>query len=234
LRHLRSGRHDLFEGVQVKTEVPVKQSKPELFEFDLPDDRLRHYLSKPAIAIDTETRGLNIYRDRLCLVQLSDEEGLVSLVKFPDRKKLPTTSATNLKKLLEAPSVLKLFHYARFDVSVLKHYLDIDVAPIWCTKIASKLVRTYTDQHSLKYLTRELLGIELDKTDQMSDWAKPDLSESQLEYAANDVRYLNAIYEKLKGLLEREGRLHLAEHLYKVLPTICELDRFGYNNIFDH
>ena len=147
----------------------IAKHKPDLFQSDLPKERLDAYLKKSVIAVDTETRGLMITRDRLCLIQMSDDEGVVSIVRYTSAEDAP-----NLRKLLESPSVLKLFHYARFDVAVLKHWLMLWVNPIWCTKIASKLVRTYTDRHSLKDLTHELLGIELDKANQTSDWAKAD------------------------------------------------------------
>lgn len=212
----------------------MKQQKPDVYEFDLPQERLAHYLTKKVVAVDTETRGLNIHRDRLCLIQICDDEGVVSFVHYPDRAKLPYTGDSNLKKLFEAPDVMKLFHFARFDVSILKWYMGIDVQPVWCTKIASKLVRTYTDRHSLKYLVAELLGFELDKTDQMSDWARDDLSDSQLEYAANDVRVLIPIQEKLIKTLKREGRLELAEKLFKVIPIVCEADRLDFRDIFEH
>ncbi len=216
------------------TEVLVKQGVPEVFDFDIPDERLNHYLKKSCVAVDTETRGLNLRRDRLCLVQICDEDGLVSFVRFRDRHKLPYTGDSNLKKLFTAPNVMKLFHFARFDVSVMKYYLDIDVNPIWCTKIASKLVRTYTDKHSLKYLVAELLEIQLDKTDQMSDWAKDDLTDSQLEYAANDVRVLIPVQKKLEAILQREGRSDIAKRLFQTLPLVCELDQMGFKDIFEH
>lgn len=216
------------------TEALVKQKKLQVFDFDIPESVLEHYLTKDCIAVDTETRGLIIPRDRLCLVQISDDEGLVTFVKFQDPASLPTKKETNLKKLFEAESVTKLFHFARFDVAVMKHYLDIDINPIWCTKIASKLVRTYTDKHSLKYLVSELLGKELDKSNQTSDWARSDLTEAQLEYAANDVLVLPPLKKKLTEILEREDRLELAEKLFKTLPTICELDLKGFAGIFEH
>lgn len=212
----------------------MKQRKPDVFDFDLPEERLNHYLKKSVIAVDTETRGLNLRRDRLCLVQICDDEGVVSFVRYRDRNQLPFSGDTNLKKLFTAPQVMKLFHYARFDVGVMKYYLGIDINPIWCTKIASKLVRTYTDKHSLKYLVAELLEIELDKSDQMSDWAKDDLTDSQLEYAANDVRVLIPIQRKLESILEREGRLELAKRLFATLPLVCEMDQLGFTNIFEH
>ncbi len=218
----------------MSAEVLVQQRKPEVFDYDLSDNRLHHYLTKPFVAVDTETRGLLVRRDRLCLVQICDEDGVVSFVRFPDRMRLPTAENTNLKKLFESPQVTKVFHYARFDVGVMKYYMNININPIWCTKIASKLVRTYTDRHGLKDLVRELLGIELDKSDQMSDWARDDLSDSQLEYAANDVRVLIPMYRKLQILLEREGRLELAHKLFAALPVVCEIDLGGWVNIFEH
>ena len=215
-------------------ETLVQQRKPEVFDYDLPKERLEHYLTKTCLAVDTETRGLIIRRDRLCLIQMCDDEGIVSFVRFPDRKRLPSNEQSNLKKLMESKDVTKLFHFARFDVAVLKYYLGIQIQPFYCTKIASKLVRTYTDRHSLKDLVRELLGIELDKSDQTSDWARTDLSDSQLEYAANDVRVLIPIYKKLQLMLEREGRGELAQRLFAALPTVCDLDLGGWSNIFEH
>ena len=212
----------------MKLEALFKTRKPDLYETDLPRERFEHYLKKPVIAVDTETRGLNVYRDRLCLVQICDEEGIVSLVRHRGKP------APLVKELFEAKSPIKLFHYARFDVAVLKHNLDTDVSPIWCTKVASKLVRTYTDRHSLKDLGRELLGLEMDKTDQSSDWAKDDLTESQLEYAANDVRVLIPIYNHIRSVLLREERLALAERLFAFLPVVAELDLGGFRDIFEH
>jgi ribonuclease D len=208
---------------------PMAQLKPELFHGDLPDHRVEQYLKKSMIAIDTETRGLIIPRDRLCLIQLCDDEGVVSLVRYEN-----AAAAPNLRRLLIDQNVTKLFHYARFDVAVMKHWLGEWTGPIWCTKIASKLVRTYTDRHSLKELCREQLGREMDKADQTSDWAKEDLTESQMEYAANDVRYLHALQRQMKALLEREGRLHIAEKMFAFLPTVCELDLMGFSNMFEH
>jgi len=225
-----AGKKDFTLG----SEVLVKQMKPDVYDFDIPEERLNHYLKKSVVAVDTETRGLILRRDRLCLVQICDDEGVVSFVRFRDRHQLPYNGDSNLKKLFTAPNITKLFHYARFDVTVMRYYLGIDINPIWCTKIASKLVRTYTDRHSLKYLVAEMLEIELDKSDQTSDWAKDDLTDSQLEYAANDVRVLIPIQKKLKLILEREGRLELAERLFATLPLVCELDQLGFVNIFEH
>ncbi len=212
----------------------VPHRKVELFENDISDERLQHYLSKSVVAIDTETRGLIIRRDRLCLIQICDDEGVVSFVRYKTAEDLDPKLMSNVKKLCQAQNVLKLFHFARFDVAVLKYYLNIEVSPFFCTKIGSKLVRTYTDKHGLKDLVRELLGIELDKSNQTSDWAQPDLTDEQIEYAANDVRMLLPLYTKVLAMLEREKRLELAQKLYLALPTICELDILGWNGIFEH
>jgi ribonuclease D len=217
------------ETLHLKTDVSVEKKRFDVFDGDLSEERLQHYMKKPVLAIDTETRGLNIHRDRLCLVQMCDAEGVLSIVKIKKG-----TDADNLRKLMASKNVVKLFHFARFDVAVMKHYLQVDVAPIWCTKIASKLVRTYTDRHSLKDVTRELMGIELDKTDQSSDWARDDLSESQMEYAANDVRNLIEIQRKLKMMLDREGLTDLAQKLFDFLPTVAQLDLGGWQNVFEH
>lgn len=212
----------------LKTEIPIQHKKPQLFNGDLPDELLKQYLAAGVVAIDTETRGLQLLRDRLCLVQICDGSGTVSFVRYTGEP------APNVVKLCSDPGVLKLFHYGRFDVSVLKHYMNVDTNPLFCTKIASKLVRTYTDRHSLKDLCKELLSLEMDKSDQTSDWAREDLSESQIEYAANDVRVLIPIYEKMKVLLARENLTDLAERLFKFLPTQCELDRRSWKDIFEH
>jgi ribonuclease D len=214
--------------------TPIQEKKLNIFDEDISDDMLKHYLTQEFITVDTETRGLNVRRDRLCMVQIADQDGTISLIRFTDRSKLPVTGQTKLRKLLEAPNVLKVLHFARFDLNVLKYYLAAQVKPIWCTKIASKLVRTYTDRHSLKDLARELLGMEMDKSDQSSDWAREDLSESQLQYAANDVRLLVPIYLKMKTLIEREGLTELAHRLFGFVEVICELDFRGWNNVFEH
>lgn len=184
------------------------------------------------IAVDTETMGLVPARDRLCLVQLSNGDGEAHLVHFPDRH----YDAPNLTRLLSDPGRLKLFHFARFDLAVLRHWLGIDCRPVWCTKIASKLARTYTDRHGLKDLCRELLGIDLPKEKQSSDWGAAELDEAQLAYAANDVLYLHRLREILAAMLEREGRRHLAEACFTFLPVRAELDLLGYaeTDIFAH
>jgi len=203
----------------------------EICDRDLTPDLLARYQQASVIACDTETMGLQPLRDRLCLVQLSDPEGYVSVVRIQQGQ----TEAPNLKQLLEATNVLKLFHFARFDLATLKHYLGIDVAPVFCTKIASKLSRTYSSRHGLKELVKELEGIELDKTAQSSDWGNAmHLSDEQLRYAANDVRYLHSIHATLEAMLKREGRWDLAQDCFTCLPTFATLDLLQYGSIFEH
>ncbi|HMR30964.1 MAG TPA: ribonuclease H-like domain-containing protein [Geminicoccaceae bacterium] len=184
------------------------------------------------IAVDTETMGLNPARDRLCVVQLSDGDGTAHLVRFAPG----VYDAPNLSALLADPGRLKIFHYARFDVAVLRRFLGIAVQPVYCTKIASRLVRTYTDRHGLKDLVREVLGIDLSKAEQTSDWGAPQLSEPQLRYAATDVLHLHALKARLDAMLEREGRTALAEACFGFLPTRAELDLAGWPDldIFAH
>ena len=186
----------------------------------------------PSVAVDTETLGLNVNRDRLCLVQLSAGDGSAHLVQFDG----DNYAAPNLKALLTDPSVLKIFHYARFDIAVLEKNLGVVTAPIYCTKIASKLVRTYTDRHGLKDLVGELVGIELSKQQQSSDWAAGELSQQQLAYAASDVLHLHAVKAKLDAMLARDGRQAYAEAAFGFLPTRAKLDLagFGEDDIFSH
>ena len=198
---------------------------------DLPASLLEHYLQADAIACDTETMGLLPQRDRLCLVQLCNPAGFVAVVRI----ELGQQEAPNLKKLLETPRILKIFHFARFDLATLRHHLAIQVNPVFCTKIASKLSRTYSPRHGLKDLVKELEGIELDKTAQSSDWGNAmNLSVEQLSYAANDVRYLNTLRLKLTEMLKREGRWQLAQDCFACLPTFVSLDLLQYNNILEH
>lgn len=184
------------------------------------------------VAIDTETMGLNPHRDRLCLVQLSSGDGTAHLVKFDGK----SYEAPNLKALLTDPKILKIFHFARFDVAVLEHYLGVTTSPIYCTKIASKLARTYTDRHGLKDLVGEILGIELSKQQQSSDWGAAELSDSQRSYAANDVLHLHAIKARLDEMLARVGRQDLAKTAFGFLPTRAKLDLLGFedDDIFAH
>ena len=184
-----------------------------------------------SVAIDSETMGLNPHRDRLCLVQLSSGDGSAHLVQLiPESLGGQGYAAPNLKKLLADPAVTKLFHFARFDVAALYRYLGVTVAPVLCTKIAAKLVRTFTDRHGLKDLCKELLGVDLSKQQQTSDWGAPDLSPDQLAYAASDVLHLHALWAKLEGLLKREGRLDLAEACFRFLPARGKLDLLGYED----
>ncbi|MCA1515313.1 ribonuclease D [Bradyrhizobium sp. NBAIM01] len=195
---------------------------------DLPD--LSRYTG--AVAIDTETMGLNPHRDRLCVVQLSPGDGSADVVQIPKGH----TDAPNLKALLANPGVTKIFHFARFDVAVLYQTFGIMTGPIYCTKIASRLTRTYTDRHGLKDLVREVLNIDLSKQQQSSDWGSDSLSEPQLAYAASDVLHLHALRERLDAMLVREGRSHLAQACFDFLPTRALLDLQGWaeEDIFAH
>ena len=195
---------------------------------DLPDD----ITFTGSVAIDTETQGLNPLRDRLCLVQLSSGDGSAHLVQIR-KDSLP---GPNLKQLCSDSGIKKIFHFARFDVAVLSHYLGIDITNIYCTKIASKLVRTYTDRHGLKDLCSELLSVELSKQQQSSDWAAETLSASQQKYAASDVLYLHDLKSKLDAMLERENRAELAQACFDFLPTRADLDLKGWDelDIFAH
>jgi ribonuclease D len=183
-------------------------------------------------AVDTEAMGLHPARDRLCVVQLSAGDGTVDLVRIAQGQ----GSAPNLEKLFTDPTITKIFHFARFDVAMLRHALGVAVAPLWCTKIASRLVRTYTDRHGLKDLIREVLGFEISKQQQSSDWGAPELSEAQIEYAASDVLHLHAVKEALEARLRREGRLALAEACFRFIPIRAELDLLGFDDedIFAH
>ncbi len=184
------------------------------------------------MAIDTETLGLNPHRDRLCVVQLSPGDGSADVVQI----RAGQTEAPNLKRLLADPAILKIFHYARFDIAVLSNAFGVMPAPIYCTKIASRLTRTYTDRHGLKDLVRELLGVDLSKQQQSSDWGAETLSEPQVAYAASDVLHLHALKEKLDALLAREGRTDLAEACFRFLPDRARLDLLGWpeEDIFAH
>lgn len=198
---------------------------------DIPDLVLSGYLQGDAIAVDTETMGLLPMRDRLCLVQLCDSQGKVTAIRIAKGQ----TDAPNLKQLMEATSVEKVFHFARFDVAMLRHHLGIQVAPIFCTKLASKLARTYTPRHGLKEVVQELEKVELDKSAQSSDWGNPvNLSDEQLRYAANDVRYLLSVQKKLMEMLKREERWELAQQCFQCLPVIVSLDLLQYKDIFEH
>ncbi len=195
---------------------------------DLPDD----VDLGASIAIDSETMGLNPHRDRLCVVQLSAGDGDAHLVKFDGK----TYDAPNLVRQLGDPDRLKLFHFGRFDIAVLQHYLGVTCAPVYCTKIASRLIRTYTDRHGLKNLCQELIGVDLSKQQQSSDWGAAELTAAQQEYAASDVLYLHRLKEILDDMLAREGRTEIAQKCFDFLPARAELDLIGWDDtdIFAH
>lgn len=200
-----------------------------LHKTDLPDG----LTLGPVVAIDTETMGLDPRRDRLCLVQLTDGGGDVHLVQIA----LGQTRAANLERLLADPQTLKLFHFGRFDIAALKNAFGVTTAPVWCTKIASRLVRTFTDRHGLKYLLSELVGVDISKQQQTSDWGAESLTEAQRDYAASDVIHLHALKAELEKRLQREARMDLAQRLFDFLPTRAELDLLGWdepNDIFQH
>lgn len=198
-----------------------------LHKNDLPDDL---DLGK-VVAIDTETMGLNSNRDRLCLVQISSGDGVAHLVQMLDK----SYDAPNLKKLIADPEVKKLFHFARFDVGIMKKSLGVDCPNVYCTKIASRFARTYTDKHSLRHLCRELIGIDLNKQYQSSDWGAEELSTEQMNYAASDVYYLHKLKVKLDAMLVRENRMELAQSCFDFLGTRTELDLRGwFYDIFEH
>ncbi len=180
-----------------------------------------------SVAIDTETMGLNPARDRLCLIQLSAGDGSAHLVQFAPGQ----YDAPNLKAMLSDRSIEKIYHFARFDIASIKAYLDVDATPVYCTKIASRLARTFTDRHSLKELCRELLGIEMSKQQQSSDWGNVKLTDEQLAYAASDVLHLHKIKDKLNIMLEREGRTHLAKAAFEFLPSRSALDLGGWADV---
>ncbi len=185
-----------------------------------------------SVAIDTETMGLDTHRDRLCVVQLSPGDGSADVVQIaPGQNKAP-----NIEKLLADPSVLKIFHFARFDLGSLAHAFGVMASPVYCTKIASRLVRTYTDKHGLKDLTRELLGVDLSKQQQLSDWGADELTDAQVAYAATDVLHLHALREKLDAMLARENRTELAAACFRFLPDRARLDLTGWaaEDIFSH
>jgi ribonuclease D len=202
----------------------------QICDRDLDDELTAKYLAAESIGVDTETMGLNYVRDRLCLVQLFSP-GNLSVIRIAKGQ----TTAPNLKRVMEASAVTKIFHYARFDVAQLRNRLGIETNPIFCTKIASKLIRTYSSRHGLKELVYQLEGVELDKSAQSSDWGDAEnLTPEQLRYAANDVRYLISMRQKLITKLQREDRWQLAQDCFKALPTIVSLDLLQYEDIFSH
>ena len=194
-----------------------------LYQNDLPDG----LDLGPVVAIDCETMGLNPHRDRLCLIQMSGGDGNCHLVQIQKGQ----TAAPNLVAMLEDPAVLKLFHFGRFDIAALYHTFGATTAPVYCTKIAAKMVRTFTDRHGLKNLLQELLGVDISKHQQQSDWGAASLTDAQLDYAATDVLYLHALRDKLDATLEREGRAELAQACFDFLPTRAKLDIAGWPDI---
>jgi ribonuclease D len=212
---------------------------PEIAQGDLSEEQLNHYLKQKEVAVDTETMGLNPLRDRLCVVQLCDRERRAVLVQIPPTPGRlaplsPAVGAPRLKRLLEDPGILKILHFARFDVAAIRHHLGIVMAPIFCTRTASKLVRTYTDRHGLKDVALELANVEMDKTSQSTDWSRSDLSPAQLKYATADVTLLHPIMDKLSMMLAREGRKELADECFRTIPLLSQLDLMGYDLLFEH
>lgn len=200
-----------------------------LYQNDLPED----LDLGPVVAIDTETMGLDPRRDRLCLVQMSSGDGQAHLVQIARAQH----EAPNLTRMLADPKVLKLFHFGRFDIAALENAFGVVTSPVWCTKIASKLVRTYTDRHGLKYLLNDLVGVDISKQQQTSDWGAEELSDAQLEYAASDVLHLHRLKDALEAKLKREGRMGLAQACFDFLPGRAHLDLLGWgdeNDIFRH
>ena len=199
-----------------------------LYQNDLPDD----LDLGPVVAIDCETMGLNPHRDRLCVIQMSGGDGNAHLVQVAKGQ----TEAPNLCRMLENPEVLKLFHFGRFDIAAMYHAFGALAAPVYCTKIASKLIRTYTDRHGLKNLLQELLGVDISKQQQMSDWGAETLTNAQLDYAASDVLYLHRLRDELNARLEREGRTDMAQACFDFLPMRAKLDLAGWpeQDIFSH
>ena len=196
-------------------------------KYDLPEE----VTFSESIAIDTEAMGLNNIRDRLCTIQLSDGKGKAHLVHFPE----PDFACKNLRKILTNDQIVKIFHFARFDLAILQYYLKLDIKNVFCTKVASKLVRTYTDSHGLKILCEELLGVKLSKQERASDWGAPQLTQEQINYAGNDVLHLHKLKDKLTTRLIREKRLDLAQEAFAALPLIAKLDFLGWGSqLFDY
>jgi ribonuclease D len=211
---------------------------PEIVRGDITEDLLRAYLAGPDLAVDTETMGLQTRRDRLCLVQLCDRRGRAAIVQVeaerldgsvPLAERMP-----RLKRLMEEPRVLKAFHFARFDVAALRYWAGIETAPIYCTRTASKLARTYTDRHGLKDNLLEFLDVELDKVTRHSDWSSPVLTPEQVSYAISDVTLLLPLMDRLEEMLARQGRAALARECFAVIPTLAKLDIAGFDLLFEH
>jgi ribonuclease D len=211
---------------------------PQIVTGDLTEELLEAYLAGPDLAVDTETMGLETRRDRLCLVQLCNRAMRAAIVQIQRENlnpaRAPAARAPRLKRLMEEPRVLKVFHFARFDVAALAHWLGIVTAPIYCTRTASKLARTYTDRHGLKENLLEFLDVDLDKMARHSDWSSPELSAEQVRYAISDVTLLLPLMDRLEQTLQREGRAELARECFGVIPTLAKLDLAGFLALFEH
>jgi ribonuclease D len=209
---------------------------PEIVRGDLTEDLLQTYLKSPDLAVDTETMGLQTLRDRLCLIQICDRSGRAAIVQItPESLARPMAErAPRLKALMESPKVVKVFHFARFDVAAMAHYLGIAIAPLYCTRTVSKLVRTYTDRHGLKDCLLEFLNVELDKAARHSAWSNPTLTPEQIRYAISDVTLLLPLKDKLEELLVREGRRALALECFAAIPVMAKLDVLGFPLLFEH
>ena len=213
--------------------TPAPDVTAVVLQGDLDDERLALYLAGGELAVDTETMGLNLLRDRLCVVQLCDRAGRATLIQIPRGPgNAPAPGAPRLKKLLESPEVLKVFHFARFDVAALRHHLGIKVDPLYCTLTASRIARTYSGRHGLRDVALDLLGTELDKTTRHTDWSSPSLTPEQIRYAATDVALLLRIKDKLDVMLERENRREPAQSAFRVIPVLARLDLLGYPDLF--
>ncbi len=209
--------------------MKINLDNVQIIKGDLTNELLDYYLQQELLAIDCEMMGLNPFRDKLCLVQMCDQNQKVTLVKIE-----PGIKAPNLKRLLENPDIRKIFHFARTDLAFLHYRLDINLSNVFCTKSASKLCRTYTDKHGLKDLLKELLSTDIDKSNQLTDWGATELTKDQVKYAACDVLFLIPAYHKLIEFLKRENRLELVEETNKFLPTLARLDLLGYIDFFAH
>ena len=217
---------------------PAPDVTPVMLTGDLSEELLQAFRAGRDLAVDTETMGLQTRRDRLCLVQLCNRDSRAAIVQLPrealDPEHPAASRAPRLKRLMEDPGVLKVFHFARFDVAALAHWLGIAVAPLYCTRTASKLARTYTDRHGLKDNLLEFLDVELDKVTRHSDWSSPGLSAEQVRYAISDVTLLLPLMDRLEEMLRRQGRAELARQCFEVIPTMARLDVAGFVGLFEH
>jgi ribonuclease D len=212
--------------------TPPPDVTPLVLQGDLDDERLAAYTAAGEIAVDTETMGLNLLRDRLCVVQICDRAERATIVQIPRADGPAARRAPRLKALLESTAVVKVFHFARFDVAALRQHLGIEVAPLYCTLTASRFARTYSDRHSLRDVALDLLGVELDKWARHTDWSNPSLTPEQLRYATNDVTLLLKLKDKLDALLLREERRGAAQDCFGVIPVLARLDLMGYPDLF--